>query len=179
MFEYHTPEVSALADTARRQYLDGSPIISVGSLVVTRDAVLITRDGYAVNVVRAFLVACDALGISDATRQFEDADAFGFGFDEIAEMYSDAVNGTTHVFDIVENEDGSAHAVTATATPKRVTDTTAVVVKKADGTTVVTRQTAYDALAVIVEGQRKLLAEIEEGTRNNYRDDIDAELVTN
>lgn len=180
MFEYNTPLVNRLADTARRDYRDGATAIRVNGndappVTVHRDAVIVTPNGDIINAVRAFFYAVDIDGV-DVLQTIEDADAVGFDItDAIADAYADAVNG----FDIVENADGSAHAVAATATPKRVTDTTAVIVKKADGTTTVTRQTAYDALAVIVEGQRKVLAEIEEGTRNNYRDDIDAELVTN
>lgn len=174
MFTYTNPEVTALADVARRQYADGSPRITLGSVAVHRDAVIVTADGSTVNAVRAFLLASDVLGLDDATRAIEDARAFGYSTaDAIADVYGDAVDG----FEIVENVDGSAHAVTATATARRATDTTAVVTRHADGTTTVSHQTRADADAVIVNGHKRALALVEDGTLADYADDVDADLI--
>ena len=174
MFEYNNPTVSALSDVARRQYLDGAPFITLGSVRVHRDAVVVTPSGDTLHAVRALLVAMDALTVDDVTRELEDATAFGFDVhDAIADVYADAVTAT----EFEEYEDGSVAVVPVTVPVRPVTDTTRVVIRHADGTTTEAVQSITDALAVIVAGQRKVLAEVENGTRKNYRDDVDADLI--
>jgi hypothetical protein len=172
MKHYTAPDVTALADVARRQYRDGAAVITLGSVRVHRDAVIVTADGDTVHAVLAFLTASDVLGLDVTARAVEDATAYGIPTaDAIADVYRDAVDG----FDVVENVDGSAHAVTATA--RRVTDVTAVTIRHADGTTETVRQTTADADAVVIAGHRRLLTAIENGAHGDYADDIDADTV--
>lgn len=174
MFEYNTPEVSALSDVARRQYVDGAPFITLGSVRVHRDAVIVTPNGDTLHAVRALLVAMDALTVDDVTRELEDATAFGFDVhDAIADVYADAVTAT----EFEEYEDGSVAVVPVPVTVRRGTDTSAVTVRHADGTVTVERQTVTDALAVIVEGQKRALALVESGELADYADDVDADLI--
>lgn len=173
MFEYITPLARELADTARRDYADGVALIAVGRVAVHRDAVIVTPTGDVINAVRALLVAVDVDGV-DALTAVEDADAVGVPVaDAIADVYRDAVNG----FEIVENVDGSAHAVTASPVARPVTDTATVTVRHSDGTVAVIRQTSDEVHAVIRDGHRRLLTAVADGVLADYVDDVDADTV--
>lgn len=174
MYRYNLPATALVASAWRDDYNNGARFITLADGIrVHRDAVIVTADGDTVHAVRALLVAMDAIGHADVYQTLTDAVAVGVPVaDAIADVYADAVNG----FDIVENEDGSAHAVPAVPA-RRVTDTTRVVIRHADGTTTEAVQSVTDALAVIVAGQRRALELVESGELADYADDIDAETV--
>jgi hypothetical protein len=110
----------------------------------------------------------------DIVRVIEDAVAYGV---PVADAIRDAVNDAVNGYDVVENADGSAHAVPATVTARPATDTTRVVTRYADGTVTVARQTVLDALTVVVEGQRRALELVESGEMDNYADDVADDII--
>jgi len=175
MFEYETATARYLADGYRHQYRDGERFITLTAdgIRVHRDAVIVTADGDTVHAVHAVLVAVDAIGALDVFQTLTDADAVGYDVaDAIADIYRDAVDG----FEIVENVDGSAHAVPA-VTARRVTDTATVTVRHADGTVSTVRQTSADVEAVVLAGHRRLLTAVADGVLSDYVDDVDADTV--
>jgi hypothetical protein len=175
MFDYNTPHATALREYFLSAHRDGDTI-EFGGFEFATTATL--ADG--TNVIRALLVIADSVTADEFERFGVDtACALDLGyitspFPVIAEEYAIATFST----EFVENEDGSVHVATVTATVATATDTATVTTRHADGTVTVSRQNADDVHATIRNGHRVLMAQFVDGVINDYADDVAEETVT-
>ena len=170
MFEYTTPLARELSEFCRRQYLNGRDYVQLSTddvIAVHRDATVFDVDGNEINAIRAYLIAVDV----DALTTVDNIDGY------LIDGAVSTVDAIQYAYDSVMFQTATETA-TETATPRRVIDTTAVIIKRADGT-METRHVSPDEVeAVITAGHRVLLANISDGVADDYADDIDAEIVT-